>query len=253
MDKWEGRLKNIEEALERMNARLSIQEAKAAIAGVMARYAFYVAAGEGRRIVDELWTTDDGASLEYGASGIYENLWRIKTYYIKDKLPGRLTTLSLSSPLLDVAPDLRSARGLWTAFCTESDAGDLSPAPPDKSDGRRPLLTSVTEDGQCYRAEILLQRYDVSFVLENGQWRISHLHVGEYFRCPFSRDWVLFAKERFLNDGMWLESLFESPEPLPPNAHGENLPSGPSTWHWQYTTDGITQLLPERLPGDAAK
>lgn len=245
----EDRLKEIEETLAGLKTRINIQDAKAEISNKMARYAFYLGAGEGRRIVDELWTGSDEASLEYGASGVYKGLWKVRTYYVKEKLPGILTTLSLSSPLLDIAPDLTTARGLWTAFCTETDAGDLGSVPPERSDGRRPLLTSMT-GGQSYRAEILLQKYEVRFVFEKDCWKISHLHIGEYFRCPYNRDWVLFAKERFFNDGMWLEALFDTPEPLPEEAHGENLPSGPSTWHWQYTTDSAAVLLPEILPGE---
>ena len=115
------------------------------------------------------------------------------------------------------------------------------------------MLSSHTEDGRSYRAEVLLQKYDVTFVLEDTAWKILHLHVGEFFRCPYDRDWVLYAKERFETDGMWLEALFETPMEFPPVAHGENLPSSSSTWHWQYTIDAVPELLPKLLPGDEKK
>lgn len=229
----------LEDRLTKLENGMKFLEARAAIADLMGRYAFYYTAGQGERIVEELWTERDAASLEYGASGVYRNLWKVKTFYFKEKIPGRLSTLALSTPHLEVDTDGESARGLWTAFCTETDAGDLGSCPPEKSDSRRRLLSGRTSTGEEYRAEILLQRYDVDFIRENGVWKILHLHVYELFRCPYDRDWVVYAKERFATDGIWLEALFETPMPLPEASHGENLPSGPSTRHWQYTTQAL--------------
>lgn len=65
--------------------------------------------------------------------------------------------------------------------------------------------------------------------------------MNELFRCPYDRDWVTYAGERFATDGIWLESLFETPMPLPEESHGENLPSGPSSRHWQYTTKALAE------------
>ena len=92
---------------------------------------------------------------------------------------------------------------------------------------------------------MLLQKYDVVFRKEEGQWKIFKLHVFDLFRTPFSEDWVRFAEKRFETDGRWLESLFDAPLPIPASGHGENLPSGPSTEHWQYTRKGTVKLTPE--------
>lgn|GEM_PF-685667 len=246
-------LKKIEERLSELEQKVQAQEARMAISDLMGRYVFYYSAGAGERIVDELWTKSEDASLEYGASAQYENLWKIKTFYFKDPVPGKMNTLALSSPILSISNDGMRACGLWTAFGTETDAGDLGGCVPGEFDGRRVLLSSHTDDGKSYRAEVLLQKYDVTFILEDGAWKILRLHVGEFFRCPYDRDWVLYAKERFETDGMWLESLFETSMELPPIAHGENLPSGPSTWHWQYTTEAVLELFPKLLPGDEKK
>lgn len=245
MQTIEQRLDVLEQQAKRAQARLDQLEAEREIAQLMGRYAVLFGAGQGRRIVEELWSRGEEVSLEYGASGVYNRPWQIMTYYIGKDIPGTLNTLSLSSPAIVLNSDGKRARGSWTAFGTETDPGDLGPEPVTEASNRRCLLSSHTEAGQAYRAEVLLQRYEVQFVKEAGAWRICHLHVMEYFRCPYNRDWVRYAKERFDTDGVWLERLFDSPFPLPEEAHGENLPGAPSTVHWQYTLDCEKSPVPD--------
>jgi hypothetical protein len=233
----EQRLLRLEQQMQQLNAR-------AALGDLMGRYALYWGAGCGERIAEELWDKGDEISLEYGASGVYCTAWKVRSFYYKDALPGTLATLSFSSPLLQIDPDGQHARGIWTAFATETDPGDFGPAPVTDESNRRVLFSSSFE-GKQYRAEVLLQKYDVRFVLRADGWKIAHLHVIEYFRCPYDRDWVRYARERFATDGMWLESLFETCLPFPEDAHGENLPTTCTTDHWQYAPDRTTRLLPE--------
>ncbi len=238
---------SMEDRLAAMERRLIRLEASEEISGLMGRYAVWYGANCGQRIMEELWSESEEISLEYGASGVFMNRWQIMTFYVNEAYPGRLNTLSLSSPAITVAEDGMTAKGSWTAFGTETDSGDLGPGPVTEESNRRVLLSSRTEDGKQYRAEILLQRYEVEFVRERGMWKILHLHVVEYFRCPYDRDWVRYAAERFETDGMWIETLFTTPDPLPEDSHGENLPARPTTHHWQYTPDCTPGETPDFL------
>lgn len=245
MGQTEDTLQKMNERLERLETALCWLETRQELSELMGRYAFYITAGQGETLLRELWSARDDVSIEYGASGVYESLWKVKTFYYKDAVPGRLTTLSLSSPTIRVAEDARTAHGRWMAFSTESDAGDLAEKPPLETDSRRFLLSSETKEKKRYRAEVLLQRYYVDFIREECGWRILHLRVAELFRCPYDRDWVRYATERFETDGMWLESLFETSMELPPESHGENLPSRETTRHWQYTQNGLQEQMEE--------
>lgn len=222
-------------------------QAKEEISGLMGRYAVYYSANCGRRIMDELWSQSEDIRFEYSASGVFRRRWQIMTYYVNEAYPGRLNTLAFSSPAIVVSEDGLSAKGSWTAFGTETDAGDLGPVPVTEESNRRALLSSETEDGKQYRAEVLLQRYEVEFCKEETGWKILHLHVIEYFRCPYDRDWVRYAEARFATDGVWIENLFVTPDPLPEDSHGENLPSLATTSHWQYTLDCKPGQVPDFL------
>ena len=227
---WQ-RLDALENALSRMEARAEIEN-------LMAKHNFYFSAGQGRRIVSELWTKDEAATIEYGASGVYGALWKVRTFYVDFVHPGCFATFTGSNQYLTVAPDGTTAHGVWMVLGTETDAGDLAAEKPAPDDQRRVLFSSRTETGAQYRAEVLLQKHEVKFVKEDGQWKIHDLHISEYFRCPAASDWVRYAKERQITDGMWLEAKFETPDPIP---SWENLPSGETTYHWQYDVDALPE------------
>lgn len=230
---------NLLQRMENLEGRLSRLEDRAEIENLVARHNFYYSAGQGRRIVPELWTKDENASVEYGASGVYGALWKVITFYVDYENPGCFSTFTGANQYLIVAPDGCTAHGVWTVLGTETDAGDLSSQKPAQDDQRRVLMSSETKNGEQYRAEILMQKHEFNFVKEDGQWKIHDLHVSEYFRCPAGSDWVQYAKKRQVTDGMWLEAKFETPDPIP---SWENLPSGETTYHWQYDVDALPKL-----------
>ena len=241
----EERLENLEKRLAALENELRDLRIRAELSNNMGRYAVLYSAGCGRELVDQLWSHEDDVQIEYGASGVYREFWKMERFYIKEAVPGKLSTVSFFSPVFRIREDGEEAAGIWFSLGTETDAGDLGAEKLPEECERRMLLTSETEDGKAYRAEVLLQKYDVVFRKEEGQWKIFKLHVFDLFRTPFSEDWVRFAEKRFETDGRWLESLFDAPLPIPASGHGENLPSGPSTEHWQYTRKGTVKLTPE--------
>lgn len=229
---------NVLQRLDILETRLSRLEDREEIGNLMAKHNFYFSSGQGRRIVPELWTRDDNASIEYGASGVYGTLWKVNAFYVDFEHPGCLSTFTGTNRYLDIALDGMTAHGVWMAFGTETDAGDLSDKKPGADDQRRVLLSSVTEEGEAYRAEVLFQKHEVFFTKENGQWRIHDFHISEYFRYPAGSDWVRYAGTRQITDGMWLEAKFETPDPIPA---WENLPTSETTYHWQYDVNALPE------------
>ena len=230
---------DLEQRLLALEAKLERVEDRQRIENLYAKHNYLYSTGNGRRIVPELWSKDDAAAIEYGASGVYQGLWKVKTFYVSQQIPGCMTTFTGANRWIHVDADGLHARGVWMVLGSESDAGDLARNKPGINDQRRVLLSSQTEAGEAYRAELLLQKHELLFQKEDGQWRILRLHVSEFFRCPAGSDWISYAKTRQVTDGMWLEAMFDTPDPLP---FRENLPNGASTYHWQYDTDAIPAL-----------
>jgi hypothetical protein len=82
---------------------------------------------------------------------------------------GRQENQAIATPLIEVAGDGQTAKGLWSSPVsqTQFDPGVGKPA-----------------------AYWLWIRYAVDFVREPDGWRIWHFHLIPRFRTPFERSWV---------------------------------------------------------------
>lgn len=235
------------ERLEKLELEVTRLKKRDELENLASRYQYYWTAGEGQRIVEELWTKERrDASLEIGPSGVFIGVPRLSTYYMNERRPGRLLVHTMTTPDVVVSQDGQTAKGLWITVGSESESGDLGPEPPQTPEARR-LLTSRDAQGNAYRAEWVWQKFEGEFVRENGQWRIWHLHLYEIFRCPFDTDWVRFSELRKETDGLRCDALFtpEIEPDLPPGFPREYNPEFGSTYHWQYAADAVAELRPE--------
>ena len=232
--------------LNEMLRRMERLEARGEIENLLGEYLHLRMAGDGQAILERIWSRREDIRIEYGASGPYQSRSKVATFYQKDCLPGKFTLLQANTPVIRVAGDGRSARGLWMVLGTETDAGDLGPEPPTDPN-RRALLSSQTPEGRAYTAEWTFLRLGADFLKEEAGWRLWHLHVYEIMRAPYDQDWVQYATKRFETDGMRLDALFRSNLPFGEEEPPENLATGATTFHWQYTVDGLPPALP-RVP-----
>lgn len=229
---------------DQIEQRLLRLEARAEIENLMGAHFQLLLANEGTRIMEQLWANSGRVKLEIGASGEYGGREKVATFYQKDHIPGKFTLLMPVAPVIRVAEDAQSARGLWFAIGLETDAGDLSGSP-EIDPERRMLLSSRTADGREYTAEWAFQKIAADLVFEEGAWKILHMHIYEIARTPQDSDWVQFALRRFMTDGMRLDAMFKSNLPFPEDKPPENLATAPTAYHWQYTVDGLTEPVPE--------
>lgn len=215
------------------------------IENLVARYQYYYAAGLGERIVDELWAREvPTVSNEFGASGVYRGIRKVKTYYQKDIVPGRFNMHTMTTPAIEIAGDRKTAKGVWMSIGVETDAGDLGPEPVAGYE-QRLLLSSVTTDGKRFKAEWIWQKFEIEFIRETAGWKIWHLHAYDVFRCPYDESWVTYAEKRFRTDGLGIEAIYTKNVPYGPDEPPENNADVPTTTHWQYTVDAVPVLAPE--------
>lgn len=244
----EDRVKRLEERLQAAEAKLWQCEARADIQNLMGRYALLMAAGRFEEILESLWSRRADRTLEEGAFGVYSDvqlpLFGLDSYYNQrygmplagkpePERRGRLTVMGLTSPALELAPGGNTAVGSWIASGHESRVWhEGAPANIPSVDAKEP-----DAKGRRFSAFWVWQKISVEFLLEEGGWRIWHMHLWDVFRCPFDRDWISYAEERFADDEMMDAQI----------RFGDNPTHSiyPTTKHWQYTPDALPPGWPD--------
>jgi hypothetical protein len=114
---------------------------------------------------------------------------------------GVMDLQALSSPVIEVAGDLKTAKGMWYAptVATEFHPGADMPS------GHNVWL-----------------KFAVDFVMEDGQWRIWHYHILPSFNTEVGKSWV--------ESSLAMEEMFAS---MPPGAMPP--PLGPVTAYHAYS------------------
>lgn len=121
--------------------------------------------------------------------------------------PGHMFMHTLTTPVIEVAGDGKTAKGLW-----------ISP-------GFETMKDRQTEKLQAHWA---WTKYGCDFLKEDGQWKLWHYHVYRIFMTPFDKPWT---------EGWELKTGLPS---------GENYgkPDLPTTYDHPYSTSTSPEYVP---------
>jgi hypothetical protein len=177
--------------------------------------------------IQELWSSSDDVVFEPEDMGAWTSLASIKRSYVNGNpfppgTKGLLVEHTLTTPVLEIAEDGKTAKGIWI-----SPGHETFPVPGEK----------------VPKAHWSWGRYAVDFRKESGKWKIWHLHVLTTFRTPYAVDWAetAFHKPEWLpKDGVPLETIGKADrgvsfnEPYHPNRAPKLQPVPPEpykTWN----------------------
>lgn len=186
---------------------------KEEIKKVLARRAFYYANNQHRRELDELWvkTPEYKASASYGRNwGYYVGMDSIEKYYVRDHEAKQYAALeaihknnpavavestnlgygctafhTVTTPMLYIAGDGKTARGLWYLAGQE---------------------TLMQADGTA-KAYHTMDNMGVELVKENGEWKIWHLVVCNDFIVEAGTDFKTGSLEPLTEDDPFREEF----------------------------------------------
>jgi hypothetical protein len=183
-----------ESSLERKVQRaLDIAE----VQNVMSKHAYYHAAGRHLQELTDVWVREDGdyaASASFGQNhGYWVGMRRIRQCYgelnesnrkrnleivsglhpevtnsQENEGVGSMIMHTLTTPIIEVAGDGKTAKGMW-----------YSPG----------QVTEVGADGKPV-AMWMWERYGADFVKEDGKWKLWHIHMYTDFAVPPGESWV---------------------------------------------------------------
>jgi len=200
---------SLEERIKRIEAVHEIQN-------LMSKYEYYHTAGRHQETADMFALNTPGVRAEIANWGVYEGKEGVQRVMVgvhsdADKEPrGFLHIHTLTTPVIEVARDCKTAKGIW-----------ISPG----------IETTITEDKKT--SNWAWEKYGVDFVVENGEWKFWHFHaVFGFFYTPYHKSWIENTDKP---DWYNVASL------LPP----ELKPDRPSTHPiWLYNPTAVTELVP---------
>ncbi len=181
---------------------------------------------------------------QYSNNGVYTNWDNIMSYHAqRPNPPGKLIYPFLASPIIEVAADGKTAKGMWLMSGLESGL-----TAPESAKGAPDFMyeKNVTVDGKKVWMHTVYAKYGVDFIKQDGEWKIWHFHCFEVARAPYGTGWIpLAAAAQDVSFGDDLMYFGEDGKPVM-----MPKPDGPATIrHNPYRTDkGQTLDLKPPVP-----
>ncbi|WP_120429727.1 nuclear transport factor 2 family protein [Acinetobacter baylyi] len=150
------------------------------------------------------------------AWGVYEGASSIKRLYTKEVAQpeqvnegkGQLNVYNLTTPVIEVAKDLKTAKGVWIV----------------------PSVNTGYYTSDKITANWGYTKYAADFINVNGEWKIWHLHQYGIFMTPYEKSWMQPRVKPKAGE-------------KPPSFISFN-PDHPSTTHWNYSSESKPELVP---------
>src|SRR3954453_5875822 len=133
-----------------------------------------------------------GISARYTNAGRYTTWESVTRYHRGRPAPvGKLILHATTTPVIEVAGDGETAKGVWIMAGTESGLTDVevAKASPD-------FMYSPGEvQGKKVWAHWVWCKYAIDFLRQDGEWRIWKFRCYELVRAPFEENWISFGQK----------------------------------------------------------
>ena len=225
----DARIAALEQQLATLHRETERAQARGAIENVFNRYQYLHTAFRDPEIITDLWVKKGtpGITAQYTNTGVYNTWDSVMAYHRNRPNPvGKLLVHINACPVIEVAADGRSAKGLWMMSGVESGLTTLEHAKNAPEAFFEPGLV----DGKKVWAHWVQCRYGLDFLKQDGEWRIWHFRCVEVSRAPFSQNWIAFAAtlqanqatQKFHNDLAYFgddgKPVFMPPVDAPPKS-----------------------------------
>lgn len=224
--------------MEELEHTLRKTQAWQEISNLMGRYQYLHTGGQMDRIGRELfaWQRPD-ATCEYGPLGVFGPEKSLEFFDIMARKftgggpecrPGLLEIHQITTPVIEVADDLQTAKGMWM-----STGVIMMHEDPEAEEGY-----SFTWDSG---------KYAVDFIHTEEGWKIWHLHVCDLWQADFDHDPVANAGTQEYGITQEQIDAYNAAAAAggEDHPHGFPIPDAPTTFHYKYAADSHAPRQPE--------
>jgi hypothetical protein len=160
--------KSLEKRIERLEAIQEIQY-------IMGLYESYHSASMQEETVALFAQKTPGVKVEIDAFGVWEDIEGVRRMFVKflgtyeKDLTGRIYQHDLTTPVIQVAEDCKTAKALWNSPGLETHIDAVKGKP---------------------KAMWAWGKYRIDFVKEDGLWKIWHMYWYTTFITPYEKGWA---------------------------------------------------------------
>ncbi|MDQ4419289.1 nuclear transport factor 2 family protein [Sphingobium sp. DEHP117] len=162
---------------------LQRSEDRASVENLFSRYMYLHNAFRDTEIIP-LWAKKGtpGVRSQYSNLGVYTDWDKIISYHQGRPAPaGKLIFHYVTTPLIEIAGDGQTAKGLWIVNGLESGLVDPELA---KSMPAWMFEKEMVNGKKVWMHNVYL-KYGVDFIRQDGAWKIWHFHCFEVARAPY--------------------------------------------------------------------
>lgn len=155
---------------EKVTQLWDIQE----IRKLMAKYVYYGYSREWE-LVPDMFAKRDDIWIDCEGFGIFDGSKGINTFFVdwhhsmEGEGKGMFAIHSLTTEVIEVAEDGKTARGLW-----------FSPG----------VETRLSEEVKNLESFWIWGMYAIDFIQENGEWRFWHFRIPHILLCDYHHSWT---------------------------------------------------------------
>lgn len=192
--------KLLEEKLAALRLKAERARARGEIESLFGRYTLLQSILEEEKIPELFAQKTPGVTVRMSGYGTMHGIEGVKKLY-NDKNPkykGRLNVHAALGPIIEIARDGLTAKGLW--FLDGEEGTPYTELPDPTVDPLGPILPEPDQYGIRRYIRWVWNRVGVDFVKEDGVWKIWHLVNYELIRCPFDEDWVSYSITRKIGE-----------------------------------------------------
>lgn len=163
------------------------------IENLFSRYMYYHNAFRDDLIIP-LWVKSgtEGIRARYTNAGVYMTYESVIAYHQGRPTPvGKLILHYTTTPVIEVANDGQTAKGVWIMSGCESGLTD-----PEVAEQQPQYMFSPgMVQGKRVWAHWVWCKYAVDFLRQDGDWKIWKFRCYELSRAPFEENWISFAEK----------------------------------------------------------
>jgi hypothetical protein len=231
-------LENLEEKIKRIEKETERLAAAKACCDLMSRYRFYGGFRWGK-VVDLFAKRDDTimqVATDWGYYKGWDSISKLFTGFMSDieevAGAGLMIEHQFNTPLVEVAGDGKTAKGVWMTFGHET-----SQHPAKKAD----RTTAGWSSG----------KFACDFIKENGQWKIWHCIGFPSFYASFYKSWADGGEHVAKAVTTAAERGSDGPGLFPPTIYDptkvrEYLPAAPEPYETYDEKEGINWMYPKK-------